>query len=133
VTFEELEPISTTSRRSAAFPGSPGICAGTSERAAIRRGRARGRIPHSATAGDLLWDNYLRKRRRSSVTGRFPLPAANSSVALHQPYGVRLGPCNMCGFCERFGCFLYSKASPQTTNFAILADRTTWKCARVPT
>jgi gluconate 2-dehydrogenase alpha chain len=53
----------------------------------------------------------------------FPLPAANSSVAYTNPYGVRLGPCNLCGFCERFGCFLYSKASPQTTILPILADR----------
>ena len=53
----------------------------------------------------------------------FPLPAANSSVAYTNPYGVRLGPCNMCGFCERFGCFLYSKASPQTTILPILANR----------
>jgi gluconate 2-dehydrogenase alpha chain len=53
----------------------------------------------------------------------FPLPAANSSIAFTNPYGVRLGPCNLCGFCERFGCFLYSKASPQTTILPILAER----------
>lgn len=54
----------------------------------------------------------------------FPVPAANSSVAFTNPYGVRLGPCNLCGFCDRFGCFLYSKASPQTAILPILADRT---------
>ena len=53
----------------------------------------------------------------------FPTPAANSSVAYTNPYGVRLGPCNLCGFCERFGCFLYSKASPQTTILPILGGR----------
>jgi gluconate 2-dehydrogenase alpha chain len=53
----------------------------------------------------------------------FPLPSANSSIAFTNPYGVRLGPCNLCGFCERFGCFLYSKASPQTTILPILAER----------
>ena len=53
----------------------------------------------------------------------FPQPSANSSIAFTNPYGVRLGPCNLCGFCERFGCFLYSKASPQTTILPILADR----------
>jgi gluconate 2-dehydrogenase alpha chain len=36
---------------------------------------------------------------------------------------VRLGPCNLCGFCERFGCFRYSKASPQTTILPILNGR----------
>jgi len=53
----------------------------------------------------------------------FPVPASNSSRAYTNPYGVRMGPCNLCGFCERFGCFLYSKASPQTTILPILAGR----------
>lgn len=29
-------------------------------------------------------------------------------------YGMQLGPCNNCGFCERYGCINYSKCSPQT-------------------
>ncbi len=45
----------------------------------------------------------------------YPQPSANSSQPFTNPYGVRLGPCNLCGFCERFGCYLYSKGSPQTT------------------
>ena len=53
----------------------------------------------------------------------FPLPAANSSVAYTNPYGVRLGPCNLCGFCERFGCFMYSKAAPQTTILPVILQR----------
>jgi len=53
----------------------------------------------------------------------FPQPSANSSIPYTNPYGVRLGPCNLCGFCERFGCFLYSKASPQTTILPVLAGR----------
>jgi gluconate 2-dehydrogenase alpha chain len=53
----------------------------------------------------------------------FPVPSANSSIAFTNPYGVRLGPCNLCGYCDRFGCFLYSKASPQTAILPILADR----------
>lgn len=53
----------------------------------------------------------------------FPQPAANASRPYTNPYGVRLGPCNLCGFCERFGCFMYSKASPQTTILPILMKR----------
>jgi gluconate 2-dehydrogenase alpha chain len=53
----------------------------------------------------------------------FPIPSANCSIAFTNPYGVRLGPCNLCGFCDRFGCFLYSKAAPQTTILPILAGR----------
>lgn len=43
----------------------------------------------------------------------FPVPAANCSEPYLNPYGVQLGVCNYCGFCERFGCFNASKASPQ--------------------
>ncbi|WP_422385994.1 GMC family oxidoreductase [Izhakiella australiensis] len=42
----------------------------------------------------------------------FPVPAANCSEPYTNPYGVDLGVCNYCGFCERYGCFNYSKASP---------------------
>lgn len=44
----------------------------------------------------------------------FPVPAANCSEPHTNPYGVQLGVCNYCGFCERFGCVNYSKASPQS-------------------
>lgn len=43
----------------------------------------------------------------------FPLPASNASKPITNPYGVRIGPCNYCGYCEDFGCYMYSKASPQ--------------------
>ncbi|MFI3014191.1 GMC family oxidoreductase [Klebsiella aerogenes] len=44
----------------------------------------------------------------------FPVPAANCSEPYKNPYGVQLGVCNYCGYCERFGCFNASKASPQS-------------------
>lgn len=44
----------------------------------------------------------------------FPVPAANCTGPWKNPYGVQLGVCNYCGFCERFGCFNGSKASPQS-------------------
>lgn len=45
----------------------------------------------------------------------FPIPASNASAPYTNPYGMRLGPCNYCGFCEDYACFMYAKASPQTT------------------
>jgi len=53
----------------------------------------------------------------------FPQPSANLSVAYTNPLGVRLGQCTYCGFCERFGCGNYSKASPQTTLLPVLVRR----------
>jgi gluconate 2-dehydrogenase alpha chain len=53
----------------------------------------------------------------------FPMPASNASVPYTNPYGVRLGPCNFCGFCENYGCYMYSKASPQTTIMPVLMKK----------
>lgn len=44
----------------------------------------------------------------------FPAPAGIASTAYVNPYGMQMAPCNFCGFCERFGCYQYSKSSPQT-------------------
>jgi gluconate 2-dehydrogenase alpha chain len=43
----------------------------------------------------------------------FPVPSANATRAYRNPYGCELHPCNVCGFCERFGCEHFAKASPQ--------------------
>lgn len=44
----------------------------------------------------------------------FPRPGAIASQAYVNDYGMQMGPCNFCGFCERYGCYNYSKGSPQT-------------------
>ncbi len=44
----------------------------------------------------------------------FPRPSANATQSYVNEYGMQLGPCNYCGFCERYGCANYSKSSPQT-------------------
>lgn len=44
----------------------------------------------------------------------FPIPCGIASRAYVNEYGMQLGPCNYCGFCERYGCYNYSKSSPQT-------------------
>jgi gluconate 2-dehydrogenase alpha chain len=54
----------------------------------------------------------------------FPQPSANISQAYTNTLGVRMGPCSYCGFCERFGCGNYSKASAQTTVLPVLFRRT---------
>ena len=53
----------------------------------------------------------------------FPHPAANMSRAYTNPLGVQLGQCSYCGFCEKYACGNYSKASPQTTVLPVLMRR----------
>lgn len=44
----------------------------------------------------------------------FPNPSANVSQAWTNPYGNQLAPCNYCGYCSKYPCLNFSKASPQT-------------------
>jgi len=44
----------------------------------------------------------------------FPMPRAYMTRAYTSPYGLTMGPCVYCGYCERFGCEVGAKASPQT-------------------
>lgn len=42
----------------------------------------------------------------------YNLPSANTSDSYTNPYGAQMGPCNFCGFCSGYACYMYSKASP---------------------
>lgn len=45
----------------------------------------------------------------------FPNPSAAASRSWTNPYGNTITPCNYCGYCSKYPCLNYSKASPQTT------------------
>lgn len=44
----------------------------------------------------------------------FTIPSAAASRAWTNPYGNTIAPCNYCGYCSKYPCLNYSKASPQT-------------------
>ncbi len=123
VTFEELEPHFDHFEKVCGTTGTAGNLRGT-----IKAGGNPFEGPRSeefpSNPLPPVYSSQLFAKAASELGYKpFPIPSANSSRAYTNPYGVRLGPCNMCGFCERFGCFLYSKASPQTTILPILANR----------
>lgn len=45
----------------------------------------------------------------------FPQPSSNLSQPYTNIYNVAMGGCMYCGFCERFGCEVNAKASPQAS------------------
>jgi gluconate 2-dehydrogenase alpha chain len=53
----------------------------------------------------------------------FPHPSGNLSEPYTNSLGCQLGKCTYCGFCEKFGCGNYSKASPQTTVLPYLMQK----------
>lgn len=50
----------------------------------------------------------------------FPQPSSNLSQPYRNPEGMQLQTCMFCGFCERYGCEHYAKASPQTVLLPVL-------------
>ncbi|MGA2553065.1 MAG: GMC family oxidoreductase [Burkholderiaceae bacterium] len=123
VSFEELEPH---------FDHFEKVCGASGKAGVLHGERKEGGNPFEGSRSDefptppmpAVYGAELFARSAGELGHHaFPLPAANSSIAYTNPYGVRIGPCNLCGFCERFGCFLYSKASPQTTILPVLAGR----------
>ena len=75
--------------------------------------------PMAAVNSALLFD----KAARELGLHPFAQASANASRAYTNPHGAQLGPCNFCGFCERYGCYNYAKASPQTTLLPTLMQR----------
>ncbi len=67
----------------------------------------------------ILFAEKMKEHGLSSL----PAPSANLSQAYVNPLGVRMGQCTYCGFCERFACGNYSKASAQTTILPVLVRK----------
>ena len=62
----------------------------------------------------------FRKGAESLGYHPYPQPSANLSEPYTNPLGLKLEQCVFCGFCERFACEHYAKASPQTVILPVL-------------
>jgi gluconate 2-dehydrogenase alpha chain len=59
--------------------------------------------------------DLFRKAATENGFHPFPRPVANASRAYTNPDGAKLGACQYCGFCERFGCEANAKGNPLNT------------------
>jgi gluconate 2-dehydrogenase alpha chain len=123
VTYDELEPFYDFAEKVFGTSGQAGnlngkIMAGGNPLEG-RRSSAFPTPPLQNSLGAQLFE----KAAREAGFNPYPAPAANCSQPYTNPYGVRLGPCNFCGFCEGYGCYMYSKASPQTTILPVLLKK----------
>lgn len=60
----------------------------------------------------------------------YRLPAANASGPYTNQYGVQMGPCNFCGYCSGYACYMYSKASPNLNILPALRQTPLFECKR---
>jgi len=124
VTYDELEPFYDHFEKVCAVSGQAGnlrgrLIDGGNVFEGPRSDEYPNRPLHRTVTGELF-----DKAARSLGYHPFPAPAANASAAYTNPEGVTLGACAYCGHCERFGCEVNAKASPNSTIFPkLLGDR----------
>jgi gluconate 2-dehydrogenase alpha chain len=120
VTYEELEPYYAQYESICGISGQAGNLKGEKQPGGNRFEGARStpypNPPMQQTYGPTLFGEAA----KTVGMHPFPGPSANMSQAYTNPLGVRLGPCTYCGFCEKFACGNYSKASAQTTILPVL-------------
>lgn len=120
VTYDELEPYFDRFEKVAGISGQAGNLRGTLQD---------GGNPFEGWRSDdypmpalpVTWNGAkFADTARNMGYHPFPRPGGNASTSYVNPYGMQMGACNFCGFCERYGCYQYSKSSPQTTILAAL-------------
>ncbi len=88
--------------------------------------RSRGRVRRNIQTRHwpCRWSPTLsRKPPKSWATSPSTHPTGNVSRPYVNPLGAQLGQCTYCGFCEKFGCGNYSKATAQTTILPYLMQK----------
>ncbi|PSJ58765.1 GMC family oxidoreductase [Kumtagia ephedrae] len=120
VTYDELEPHYDRFEKLCGIGGRAGNLNGE-----IRAGGNPFEGPRSAEYPNPPMHMTFAQHRFEAATGElglkpFPGPSANMSQPYVNPLGCQLAPCTYCGFCEKYGCGNYSKASAQTTILPVL-------------
>jgi gluconate 2-dehydrogenase alpha chain len=123
VTYDEMEPFFDFAEKVFGTSGKAGNLNGQIQAGGNPlEGRRTSEFP-TPPLKNTLGATLFEKAAREAGFNPYPAPAANTSQPYTNPSGVRLGPCNFCGFCEDFGCYMYSKASPQTTIMPVLLKK----------
>ncbi|AJC21787.1 GMC family oxidoreductase [Pandoraea pulmonicola] len=123
VSYEELEPHFDFAEKVFGTSGKAGNLNGKIVPGGNPREGARSSEYPTPPLQNTYGATLFEKAAREVGFNPYPAPAANTSEPYTNPYGVRLGPCNFCGFCENYGCYMYSKASPQTTILPVLLKK----------
>ncbi|HEY5521979.1 MAG TPA: GMC family oxidoreductase, partial [Desulfuromonadaceae bacterium] len=123
VSYEELEPCFDQFERVCGTSGKAGNLKGTIVEGGNPFEGHRSREFPLPPLADVHGATLFAKAAKEHGYHPFSEPASNASGPYTNPYGAQLGPCNFCGYCERFGCYMYAKASPQTTILPVLLKR----------
>ena len=123
VTYEELEPYFDQFEYTCGISGKAGNLNGQIQAGGNPFEAPRSREYPNPPLKMSQARSCSRLRPRRWAYHPFPMPAANMSQPYTNPYGQSLGACNFCGFCERFGCELFAKSSPQVCILPVTAQQ----------
>ena len=114
VSYDELEPFFTQFDEVAGVSGKAGNLKGQIQAGGNPFEGWRSKEYPMPALGTTYDSSKFEACAKSMGLHPFPAPAGIASTSYVNPYGMQMAPCNFCGFCERFGCYQYSKSSPQT-------------------
>src|SRR4051812_14484347 len=120
VTYEELEPYYDRFEYLLGVSGTAGNIKGKIQPGGNPFEAPRSREYPNPAMKEPYFAAIFRKGAQELGYHPYPQPSANLSRPYTNPLGLKLEACVFCGFCERYACEHYAKASPQTTILPIL-------------
>jgi gluconate 2-dehydrogenase alpha chain len=123
VTYDELEPHYDRFEYLCGTSGKAGNIKGQIQPGGNPFEAPRAREYPTPPMKETYFGALFRKGAQSLGYHPYPQPSANLSQPYTNPEGLDLKQCVFCGFCERYACEHYAKASPQTIILPVLLDR----------
>jgi gluconate 2-dehydrogenase alpha chain len=120
VTYDELEPYYDRFEYLCGVSGKAGNIKGQIQPGGNPLEAPRSREYPNPPMKEPYFGAIFRKGAESLGYHPYPQPSSNLSRPYTNPLGLKLEPCVFCGFCERYACEHYAKASPQTIILPVL-------------
>ena len=115
ITYDELEPYYDRFERLCGMAGKAGNLKGQIQAGGNPFEGPRQQEYHNPPMKTSYAGSLFKEAATTLGYHPFPQPSANCTQPYTNPDGAQLGACVYCGYCERFACEVFAKASPQTT------------------
>lgn len=127
VTYEELEPHYDRFEYLLGVSGKAGNIKGQIQPGGNPFEAPRSREYPTAPMKEPYFGALFRKGAADLGYHPYPQPSSNLSAPYTNPEGLSLQQCVFCGFCERYACEHFAKASPQTVILPALLNRSNYE------
>jgi gluconate 2-dehydrogenase alpha chain len=127
VTYDELEPYFDRFEYLCGVSGKAGNIKGQIQPGGNPFEAPRSREYPTPPMKEPYFGALFRKGAESLGYHPYPQPSSNLSECYTNPEGLKLQQCAFCGFCERYACEHFAKASPQTVILPVLLNRSNYE------